>query len=200
MQALLCPTLSLAAWSLLFSAVASFSPNPVLWGTGNAGCFPVTCWGHWRLLSAHSFCLSILTTLPLLQLILGGGEDGAAWKSHLWEPYCFLSHALPFLHTLEDFMGMGGKAGKTGSSGSQIFLNIFCLTPGLRVLNLKPQNVIPVLWLYQDSFPKVVGVSVWLSLGWSLRWKQGMQGGWVRGHSLSYTQKVLFNFSHNPLL
>ena len=50
------------------------------------------------------------------------------------------SHVLsPLLPTLEDFMGMGGEAGKTGSSESQIFLNIFCLTPGLRVLNLKPR-------------------------------------------------------------
>lgn len=35
----------------------------------------------------------------------------------------------------------GGETGKTGSTWSQIFLNIFCCSSGLRVLNLKLKNV-----------------------------------------------------------
>lgn len=107
------------------------------------------------------------------------------------------------LPTLEDIMGVvGGETRKTKSSWSHILRSIFYLTSGQRALTLMAKNVVSLFsgstkapslkrWELQSNWPS----------RWGLRWKQRMQGGWVRGHSPSYgTNKILLSFSHNLMM
>lgn len=104
------------------------------------------------------------------------------------ESCCFLSDDPSHPPSLKDFIEMGGETGN----------NLFYLIPySPKSTDLKSQECdVFVLCFYHGSCPEVVGL-------WShglnrrgLRGKQGMQGGWVRGHSPSHdTNTNLIYFS-----
>lgn len=138
MQSLLCPSWSLAAWSLPCS-VASFSPDSetILWGRGKSGCFPVPCWGLRTFMEAQGLCLrkTVLTTF----LLATASQGQRAWCR---AEAIACSQMLSASSHLGRFYGVGGsKTRKTRSSWSHILPSSFHLTSGQRALTFMAKNV-----------------------------------------------------------